>query len=114
SNVTLNYMISFAYELHPGQVTGGPGWLDAERFDVVATPNTPAPPTLEQLQIMVQKLLADRFRLSFHRGRKELGVYAVTAGIRPHKLSSSVGRPEDLARISFNYGTISATNATIK
>ena len=113
TNVSLSYIISFAYELHPGQITGGPGWLDTERFDVVATPNVVSP-TIEQLRTMLQKLLADRFRLTFHDARKELGIYAVTGGSRPHKLSSSVGRPEDLPRISFNYGSISATNATIK
>jgi uncharacterized protein (TIGR03435 family) len=113
TNVSLSYMISFAYELHPGQITGGPGWLDGERFDVVATPNVVSP-TIEQLRTMMQKLLADRFRLTFHKGRKELGIYAVSVGGRPHKLSRSVGRPEDLPRISFNYGTISTTNASIK
>src|SRR5690349_968789 len=64
TNVSLSYMISFAYELHPRQVTGGPGWLDTERFDVVATPNM-ASPTIEQLRAMVQKFLADRFQLTF-------------------------------------------------
>jgi uncharacterized protein (TIGR03435 family) len=113
TNVSLSYMISFAYELHPGQITGRPGWLDTERFDVVATPNVVSP-SIEQLRTMVQKLLANRFRLTFHNARKELVVYAVTGGSRPHKLSSSVGRPEDLPRIRFNYGTINATNATIK
>src|SRR5579859_5302729 len=77
TNVSLSYMISFAYELHPGQITGGPSWLDTERFDVVATPNAVSP-TIEQLRTMVQKLLADRFRLTFHDARKKLGVYAVT------------------------------------
>jgi uncharacterized protein (TIGR03435 family) len=113
TNVSPSYMISFAHELHTGQITGGPGWLDTERFDIVATPNVESP-SIEQLRTMVQKLLADRFRLTFHNARKELGVYVVTGRSRPHRLSSSVGRPEDLPRISFNYGTINATNATIK
>lgn len=114
SNVTLNYMISFAYGVHPGQITGGPGWLDADKFDVVATPNTSASPTLEQLRIMMRELLSERFALSFHNGRKLLDVYTVTAGGRPLKLSPSTRLPEELPKITFNYGTISAANATIK
>jgi uncharacterized protein (TIGR03435 family) len=114
SNVTLAYMISFAYGLHPNQITGGPAWLDADRFDLVATPNTPNEPTLEQLRVMMQKLLAERFRLSFHNIRKPLNMYVLALGSRPPKLTPSSRPQEELPKISFNYGTISATNATLK
>jgi len=114
SNVTLSYMISFAYGIHPGQITGGPGWIDTDRFEIVAKPNTAASPSIEQLRIMIQKLLAERFGLAFHSGRKALPVYAITSGTRPNKLIPSRGRPEDLPKITFNYGSINAGNATIK
>jgi uncharacterized protein (TIGR03435 family) len=114
SNVTLTYMISFAYGLHPNQITGGPSWLDTARFDLVAAPNTPGEPTLEQLRVMTQKLLAERFRLSFHNIRKPLDIYALAVGSQPSKLRPSSGPPEALPKIGFNYGIINAANATLK
>jgi uncharacterized protein (TIGR03435 family) len=114
SNVTLTYMISFAYGVHPNQITGGPAWLDADRFDLVATPNTPNEPTLEQLRVMMQKLLAERFRLSFHNVRKPLDIYVLALGSRPPKLAPSSKPPDELPKITFNYGTIKATNAMLK
>ncbi len=72
-NVTLKSLIAEAYQLQPHQVLGGPGWLDSDQYDVEAKAGGPA--TKEQLQLMLRALLADRFRLSFHRETKELQVY---------------------------------------
>src|SRR5579863_7711314 len=47
------------------QVTGGPGWLGTERYDVVAkTENTSV--SDDDLWLLLQPLLAERFKLRFH------------------------------------------------
>src|SRR2546422_918604 len=62
-------LIAFAYGLHPRQITNGPSWLETEKYDVTAQPGSEGQPNGQQLRVMVQKLLADRFRLTFHRDK---------------------------------------------
>ena len=55
-----------AYNMHAHQIIGGAGWLGSEKYDVMGRPDTPGQPSREQLKLMIQKLLADRFQLKFH------------------------------------------------
>jgi uncharacterized protein (TIGR03435 family) len=77
-NTNLSDLIKFAYDMHPKQVIGAPGWVDSEKFDIWAKPDAPGMPSINQLKAMLQKLLADRFNLKFHHEKKELSVYAIT------------------------------------
>jgi uncharacterized protein (TIGR03435 family) len=63
------------YRLTPSQVSGGPGWLDTELYDIEAKAAKPS--TLDELHVMFQNLLADQFRLQFHKETRELPVYAL-------------------------------------
>ena len=76
---SLQELIEFAYRLQPYQITGGPGWLGTERWDIDAT-GAPSSPNdaLEALQ----QLLADRFSLVVHRDVRELQVYALVSARR--------------------------------
>ena len=64
AGATLRDLIMDAYGVKRYQVTG-PDWIDPERYDVVA--KVPAGATKEQVRVMWQNLLADRFGLVFHR-----------------------------------------------
>jgi uncharacterized protein (TIGR03435 family) len=77
-NTTLADLIKFAYDLHPKQVIGAPAWFDTDKFDVEAKPSVAGMPTGNQLKIMLQKLLVDRFSLVFRNDKKELSAYAIT------------------------------------
>lgn len=77
-NTTLADLVKFAYDVHPKQVIGAPAWFDSDRFDLSAKPDTPGIPTVKQMQVMLKKLLADRFSLTFHKEQKELSAYAIT------------------------------------
>lgn len=77
-NTNLSDLIKFAYDMHPKQVVGAPAWVDSDKFDISAKPDTPGMPSINQLKAMTQKLLADRFSLKFHHEKKELSVYAIT------------------------------------
>jgi uncharacterized protein (TIGR03435 family) len=98
--MTINYtvadLISFAYGVHPRQITGGPNWIESDNFDISATPDPPGLPNRKQIEIMVQKLLADRFKLTFHRDKKELSVFALTVLKTGPKLTASTGDPNGL------------------
>lgn len=77
-NTTLADLIKFAYDLHPKQVIGAPAWFDSDRFDVSGKPSSPGLPSVKQMQVMMQKMLVDRFSLTFHKDKKELTAYAIT------------------------------------
>jgi uncharacterized protein (TIGR03435 family) len=110
---SLNNLIKFAYDVHPSQIIGGPGWLENERFDVIAKPDTPGKPSLEHLKAMVRQLLADRFHLTFHREKKELSVYAITIAKSGPKLFASDGDPNGLPRFGVGPRNLTLTNATM-
>lgn len=77
-NTSLSYLITFAYGIHARQLTGAPGWVETDSYNLAGIPDKPGKPDQEQLKMMVRKLLADRFKLSSHNGNLELGVYAIT------------------------------------
>jgi uncharacterized protein (TIGR03435 family) len=75
SNVNLKEVIGKAYKVQQYQIRG-PSWIETERFDIVA--KFPTDPAEDQVPLMLQALLADRFKLALHRESKELPVYALT------------------------------------
>ncbi|MDR3698073.1 MAG: TIGR03435 family protein [Candidatus Sulfopaludibacter sp.] len=77
SNVSLRQMITAAFNVKDYQVQG-PDWLNSQRFDVVA--KIPPGTTKEQYRLMIQKLLTDRFKMTFHREEKEHAAYALVVG----------------------------------
>ena len=94
TNTALKQLITLAYDLKPYQVTG-PDWLDSERFDILA--RVPQGATKEQVNVMIQNLLVDRFGLSFHKVTKEFPLYELVVGKNGHKLKASVEDPSSAA-----------------
>jgi uncharacterized protein (TIGR03435 family) len=88
-NVSLKGLIVEAYHVQPFQVTGGPGWLDLDEFDLDARPG--ATTTKDQLRSMLVELLAERFRLILHRDTKEMRVYALSVDKGGPKLHPATG-----------------------
>src|SRR3954469_6463635 len=68
TNVTLRQVIRNAYNLQDFQIAGGPGWVDSDRFDIVA--KAEGEPKPEERRLMMQALLAERFNLTTHRETK--------------------------------------------
>jgi bla regulator protein BlaR1 len=96
ANASLERLIEYAYDVQAHQISGGPNWLESEGFDIVAKTESENPPT-EELRLMVQKLLEDRFKLALHRETKELSVYTLVVGKGGPKLQRS---DKDGTRIS--------------
>ena len=92
-NKSVMNLITFAYSIEPSEVVNGPDWLDT-KYDIVAQPNGEGQPSQQQWQIMMQKLLADRFKLSFHRTPKEVSIYALTVTKNGPKLTASASDPK--------------------
>ena len=74
-------LISTAYAVDPDKVTGGPNWLEFDRYDVLAL--APAKTSPAELKTMLQSLLAERFKLAIHIDKKEVPTFALVVGKKP-------------------------------
>ena len=84
ANVTLKFLIQSAYGLQDYQVSGGPGWMETERYNIEAKPDSPT--GFNVWREMLKSLLADRFQLTFHRETKEFPAYALVLARKDGKL----------------------------
>jgi hypothetical protein len=74
-NVPVKLIFSLMYKIPMRQISGGPGWLDSDRWDIDAKAIHPY--SKDDLQTMFKNLLADEFHLRFHKEVKEGPVYAL-------------------------------------
>jgi len=112
-NVSLKTVIRWAYHVMDHQISG-PDWLGHQRFDIVAKAPTPAPEA--ELRIMLQALLAERFKLTVHRETKELQAYVLVVakgGIKFHESKEEgeldVGPPPDKNHRTLNFKRVPAS-----
>ncbi|HWC97309.1 MAG TPA: TIGR03435 family protein, partial [Candidatus Sulfopaludibacter sp.] len=85
-NTSLKGCIAWAYHVFEYQVTG-PDWIGAERFDIVAKAAGPAGEA--QLRLMLQTLLAQRFKMETHHVTKEQQAYVLLVGKNGPKFHES-------------------------
>jgi uncharacterized protein (TIGR03435 family) len=76
-NASLQMIILTAYGIQPYQLIGGPNWMESDGFDIEAKADGEA--STAQMLLMLQSLLADRFKLAVHRETREQPVYNLTA-----------------------------------
>jgi uncharacterized protein (TIGR03435 family) len=91
---TLKLLIAAAYDLNPKTISGGPSWIGSNRFDILAlTPGEVRPSRDEQMS-MLRNLLADRFKLTFHREQKEFSIFELQVTKNGPKLKKSTSPPD--------------------
>ncbi|HEY4088830.1 MAG TPA: TIGR03435 family protein [Bryobacteraceae bacterium] len=69
-------LIANAYDIDAASVLGGPSWLEADRYDIVA--RTPANTSPDALKLMLRNLLSVRFGLKVHAETKTEDGYGLT------------------------------------
>jgi uncharacterized protein (TIGR03435 family) len=97
TNAPLRALIRWAYGVQDNQISG-PAWINSARYDVdtkYAIPLTDDTPN-EQVKMMVQALLADRFKLMVHHEIKEAPSYLLVVGPNGSKLTEVQVRPDSL------------------
>ena len=77
-NVTLRRCVRGAYDVPEPQVLGGPKWVDEDRYYIQATAGGPAGD--HDLMLMLQTLLADRFKLVLHREQRAIPGFRLVLG----------------------------------
>jgi uncharacterized protein (TIGR03435 family) len=88
--LSMKNLLMTAYSLPVNQVLGPP-WIDSERYDIVA--KVPAGATKEQVNVMLQNLLATRFKLTVRLETRELPIYELVMAKNGSKLKPYVEDP---------------------
>ena len=88
--MNLGNLIATAYNIMHFQLTG-PDWMQNQRFEVVA--KVPEGSTKEQLFLMLQNALAERFKLAIHHEMKDMQKYELTVPKNGAKLKASESDP---------------------
>ncbi len=114
-NTNMNDLVAFAFGLHSKQIVGAPDWFGTDLFDIAGKPDVPGQPSLHQMEMMVQKLLPDRFALKFHHEQRELSVYIVTIAPGGPKMIKTTAGPNDPQGFGFRgLGDLIVRNMNMK
>ena len=98
-NYTLKLLIAAAFDLSGKVISGGPAWMESDRFDIEAlTPGSVRPPREEQMA-MLRALLLDRFKFKFHREPKEFSIYELDVAKSGSKLKPSTAAVNEPAAL---------------
>lgn len=89
-NVSMAGFLMEAYDVKPFQLSG-PDWLGTTKFDLTAT--VPKGATKEQYRLMLQNLLAERFKIRVHYEKREGKAYSLVVGKNGSKMKESVEEP---------------------
>ena len=84
---TMVDLIRLAYGVDSDKVQGGPNWLETDRFDVIA--KAPASTSPDTVKLMLQALLADRFKLVVHNDTKPMPGFVLSLGKGKPKLKEA-------------------------
>jgi uncharacterized protein (TIGR03435 family) len=90
TNAPVRMLIRDAYALQGFQLTGGPDWLDVDRFDIAA--KSDGNPTPAEQRLMLRALLADRFKLRLHGEKRDAPLYALIMARRDGTLGPQLRR----------------------
>ena len=95
NNVTIQLLFEQAFDVREDQISSAPSWITSERYDVNAKMDTALADELQKISVtdrsairgkMMQALLADRLKLTFHRETKERPIYSLIVAKNGAKL----------------------------
>jgi uncharacterized protein (TIGR03435 family) len=110
-NLPLTFVMKFAYPTRP--IVGFTGWMDTDKWDIEAKPDTPGLPSIDQEREILQLVLAERFALKVHEEKREMPAYALTVGKDGPKMTKSVEASLKPSFTLFPSGMLRAQSATM-
>jgi uncharacterized protein (TIGR03435 family) len=103
TGLTVREIVAFAYgipnPLRNSRISGGPKWLDSDRFDISAKADTAA--SADTMRLMLRALLADRFRMVARNTTAELPIYALRLARSDGALGPRLRRTTDIDCVRF-------------
>ena len=91
-NMQLRGIIQAAYRVPANQLVNVPGWVNGTRVDIVAKADPKY--SVQELQSMLQPLLVDRFKLTFHREMRDMDVYSLTLANKDGRLGPKLQKSD--------------------
>jgi len=110
---TLVLLMQRAYGVMGWNISGGPGWIRTDRYDVSAKAIVEGNLTEAQLRPMLQALLAERFKLRLHQSSKEMSGYALVVAKNGPKVKASVDGQEHADTFRMNGTGLSGQGITM-
>lgn len=95
SNATLSDCLKFAYSLTTDAQLAGPDWITQKMVRYEVTGKAPAGTPDEQLRLMLQALLRERFQIAMHTEQREVTHYELVVGKSGPKLQESTVGPSE-------------------
>ena len=110
-NITLRFLLQEAYGVKDAQISGAPGWVDSEHYNIDAKTDDASAgdgpgddkrkvdrdDMQARFRLMLQAMLADRFKLALHHDSKELSEYVLVVAKNGPKLHETSAPPADAA-----------------
>lgn len=110
TNMPIRILVELAYGTQDYQMSGMLDWMANEKYDIVAEAGRII--TNDERRLMIQSMLADRFRLAIHKETREMQVYALVAPKNGPKLRPT-DKTEGRSGVLWNAGRITGTRATV-
>lgn len=85
-NASVLDLMGFAFNVQLKQIVNAPGWANDERYDLEGVSDIEGTPSRQQVESMMQKLLADRFGLKYHDDKREMPAFVIDVGKSGSKL----------------------------
>jgi uncharacterized protein (TIGR03435 family) len=112
-NTTVNDLITFAYSLQTKEILNAPSWMN-EKYDVDGVPDVEGQPNIQQMRLLMQDALVERFGLKFHTDQREMSAYALSVAKGGPKLTLTADQPSSPGNFSFRgLGQLTVTNSTM-
>jgi uncharacterized protein (TIGR03435 family) len=114
-NGTLRAILETAYDIREFQILGGPGWVNSERYDILAR-GVDATNDVKAVRQRLQSLLRQRFNLEVHRETRDLPEYALEVAKKgPRFIQDDAANSSNNSRagIQRSCGQMIGTNTTM-
>jgi uncharacterized protein (TIGR03435 family) len=92
SGLPLQMLLTLAFQIRQDQMVGMPDWVRTSRFDINAKMPDGAPQ--DQMPLMIQSLLEDRFRLKWHTETREGDIYALVVARKDGRLGPKLTKSD--------------------
>jgi uncharacterized protein (TIGR03435 family) len=91
-NLSLRFLIKYAYKISDSQVAAGPDWLDKDRYDIQMKAEHPINRT--EFPALVKSMLTDNFKLQFHKETRTQTALVMTTDKAGSKMKPNDGPDE--------------------
>ncbi len=112
-NITASSLIQQAFGVRTFQISGGPGWLGTDSYDINATTGTPKDLNDRELRPYFLAMLTDRFHLQYHRETRDTQIYSLVAAKGGPKVTAHEGEGDTSTGVSNGSGKSSLRSVNI-